>query len=122
MPGFKKGQSGNPGGRSKIALILAELGEDPKALRKEIFALHIKIVRAGPKGTNDATFRYSSDFVCGHLGIKPKEHIVHEFGAGDADGELDFESMSDEELDAIIASAEQDKEPAPDGGGDPAVH
>lgn len=120
---YSKGQSGNPGGLPNIARILAELGEKPGKLRKEIFEVVLLRFRRGPQGNNDPNWRYTCDWLSGHLRIKPKDHIVHEFGDGDRVEQLDWESLSDAELDAIIAAAEQNETPAPDGSdGNTAVH
>lgn len=75
MAKFEAGKSGNPGGRPKVVSIIESLGEDPKQLRKEMFQLAIKVVRAGPKSTNDASFRHQFDWLAAHLGIKPREQL-----------------------------------------------
>jgi hypothetical protein len=113
---FQKGKSGNPGGRPKVAAILGRIREQPDHIRDEMFRMALKVVRAGPKSTNDASWRYAFDWVAAHLGLKPKETIVHEFSDGGGEDGRDITDYTDDELDAIIAAADQALTTAPDEG------
>lgn len=113
MAGFKKGQSGNPGGRPRIAKALDELGVTQGGLAKELFEIALREARRVPEG-NDPNWRYAHQWLSDRLLGKPKEVVEHHFGS-DADEVEDYTKLTEAELDAIIARGSVE----PD---DPAVH
>jgi hypothetical protein len=104
---FPKGTSGNPGGRSKFAAALAANGLDAKKANAELVGLLIDAARTLPKTT--ASWRFAMETLMHYINGKPKEIVEFRHGS-ESD---DIETMTDAELDAIIASGQLD---------DPAVH
>jgi hypothetical protein len=105
---FKKGETGNPGGKPNFSKILIEVGKrygvdplTPGALRIELVKFHVDVMRDAKAHMRER--QRSADWLAAHVGLKPREVFEHHFGERTAD---DLAHMSDEELDAYIATAE----------------
>ena len=94
-PAWKKGQSGNPGGRCSIANDLKRVGAANPNLpgtteeaRQRWWAMLMPIAFAGPSADNDPNWRYAAQEVGNRLFGKPKEHVEVTGGIGPAEAAL----------------------------------
>jgi len=104
MPKFEPGKSGNPGGRPKIARILAEMSTDATKLSKELFEKALEVMRAKRRDGNDANWRYAHEWLSNHVIGKPKQVVELTEGSGE-DG-LDFTKLTAEELQEMVDDGE----------------
>lgn len=105
MP-FKPGQSGNPGGRPKLAKVIVAAGFKPGELRSEIVQLAVATVR--DPGADGSSWRYAHDYLAGILGIRaPKELIVEDERD---DATFDETLLTDEQLEQAIGAIDKLKE------------
>lgn len=93
---FKPGQSGNPGGRPKIATALKANGLDANKLTEELVKELIAVVRSEDK--KSASWRFAVETLLNHVVGKPKE--TFEFVGSRDLGEI--AGMTDEELLEIV--------------------